>query len=581
MKFSLLFLWIFAFSILGWSSSIEIKTIRPLQKIGANQIQEALISVSLPKNFHAYKDQFKVINIKPDTFKSGQIKISPEIEFYDKFSKKTRAGLTDQGTISILFEAPDQIAESLTQIEFDLRHQTCSDQVCYLPTNKHIIIPILNAAENSSVKSKPISETDGTTSLLSIFENSLATNLPLAFLLVFLAGVLTSFTPCIFPMLPITLSILGHHAAQRTRLQNFVRSLVYVLGIATTYSALGVAAALTGNLFGAALANKNIILGVSVLFLAMAFSMWGAFELQAPAFIRNRFGSGKSKNNFEAYIMGLVAGIVASPCVGPVLISILTFVSASRNMVLGFSLLFVFALGLGLLFIVIGLFGEGLRLLPRSGPWMNFIKFSLGALMWIAALYYLKFAITERWWLAFVAASFVSLSIWKGAFEFRKRAYFRQSFLLALFIFSFTVLLLSFIRPAYLSPAFQFTEAAPKSLASGAWKPFSEAELTSAIAADQPVIVDFYADWCAACHELDENIFNKPEFLELAKPVKLLKVDATEDNEAIQTLLKKYQIQGLPTVVFINRKGILLKHLTLTQFVNWDQFKPKLLETLK
>ena len=577
MKFFTLFLGTFIFSILSWSSTIEIKTIRPLQKIGANQIQEASISIGLPKNFHAYKEQFKIINIKPENFKSGQIKISPEIEFYDKFSKKNRMGLAEQGIISILFEAPDQVSETLAQIEFDLRYQICSDQVCFLPTNEHIIVPILKAVGLPEANS----EYSSGGSLLSSFENSLATNLPLAFLLVFLAGVLTSFTPCIFPMLPITLSILGHHAEQRTRLQNFIRSLVYVLGIATTYSALGVAAALTGNLFGSALANKNILLGVSVLFLAMAFSMWGAFELQAPAFIRNRFGSGKSKNNFEAYIMGLVAGIVASPCVGPVLISILTFVSASRNVVLGFSLLFIFALGLGLLFIVIGLFGEGLRLLPRSGPWMNIIKFTLGALMWIAALYYLKYAIFERWWLAFVAASFISLSIWKGAFEFRRRAYFRQSFLLALFIFSSTVLLLSFIRPAYLSPAFQLVDSAPNALATQVWKPYSESELADALAANQPVIVDFFADWCAACHELDETIFNQPAFLELAKQVKLLKVDATDDNEAIQTLLRKYQIQGLPTVVFINRKGVLLKHLTLTQFVNWDQFKPKLLETLK
>ena len=551
-------------------AGLDIVTIKPLQPWSANQIQESLIAVHLPDHFHTYKDQLKILNLKPDLFKSGQIKINPEIEFYDKFSKKNRQGLAEKGTISILIEAPDHIPENLTQIEFDLRHQICSDQVCYLPSNLHLVIPI-TAANSKFVENK---------SMLSNFENALSTNLPLAFLLVFLAGVLTSFTPCIFPMLPITLSILGHHAEQRTRLQNFLRSLVYVLGIATTYSALGVIAALTGSLFGSALTNKYVLIALCLLFVVMAFSMWGAFELQAPAFIRNRFGSGKSKNNFEAYIMGLVAGIVASPCVGPVLISILTFVSASRNMALGFSLLFVFATGLGLLFIMIGLFGEALRFLPRSGPWMNFIKFILGACMWVASLYYLKFILSERWWVAAIAFSFLALSIWKGAFQFRKRAYLKQSFLMALFIFSFTVLLLSFVRPSYLSPAFHSSDETVKTSMS-AWIPYSDEHLALALRQNQPVLIDFFADWCAACHELDEKIFANSAFIDLTKSVKLLKVDATNDNEDIQKIIKKYQVQGLPTVIFINRKGVLLKDLTLTQFIEWPEFKPKLLETLK
>lgn len=563
------------FSISGWCDSLEITNIKPFQSWSPNQIQETSIAIHLPQNFHMYKDQIKILNINPESFKSGQISLSPEIEFFDKFSKKNRTGLAEQGNISILFEAADHVPENLKQIEFDLRHQICSDQVCYLPANQHIIIPV-RALSSAAITTKQESP-----SLISRFENSLSTNLPLAFFLVFLAGILTSFTPCIFPMLPITLSILGHNAQKRTRMQNLARSLIYVLGIATTYSLLGVAAALTGNLFGAALTNKYVLLALCLLFAAMAFSMWGAFELQAPAFIRNRFGSGKSRNNLESYLMGLAAGIVASPCVGPVLISILTFVSATRNSALGFSLLFVFALGLGLLFIVIGLFGEGLRFLPRSGPWMNFVKFILGACMWLAALYYLKFVLPERWWIAAIAASFAALAIWKGAFHFRKKAYLRQSFLLALFIFSFTVLLLSGVRPNYLSPAFQFNEQGAKSPLPVDWVKYSEDEMVDALAKNQPVLIDFFAEWCGACHELDEKIFTKSEFIELSKSFKLLKVDATEDNEATQKILKKYQVQGLPTVLFINRKGDLLKHLTLSQFIDWDEFKPKLLETLK
>lgn len=572
-----------AFSLLiipfsAFSKNVEIQTVKPFKKWSAEQIQETQIQLQLPKNFHAYKDQFKVLNIKPAGFVSGQISLHPEVEFFDKFSKKTRTGLNDQGgVISILFEAPSNIPTNLSTVEFELRHQICSDQVCYLPEVQKITVPVQALEINNEIAveiQKPAAKT-----LFSRFENSLATNLPLAFLLVFLAGILTSFTPCIFPMLPITLSILGHHAESRTRFQNFLRSLIYVAGIATTYSVLGVIAALTGSLFGAALTNKYVVMGLCLLFFTMALSMWGVFELQAPAFIRNRFGSGKSKNSFEAYIMGMVAGIVASPCVGPVLISILTFVSTSRNALLGFSLLFVFATGLGLLFIVIGLFGEALRFLPKSGPWMNFVKFVLGSAMWGAALYYLQFVISERWWVLSLSLSFLMLSIWQGAFQFRKKAYLRQSMMLALFIFSFTVSLLAVLRPQYLS-VFN-VNGSPETQKNIVWIPYSEVELAAAKDNQQTVIIDFYADWCGACHELEEKTYTHPEFIQLSKNFKLLKVDATADTSAVETILQKYQVQGLPTVVFINRKGVLLNDLTFTQFIEWEQLKPKMLESLK
>lgn len=566
---------IFALILPFWAfakTSLEIQSIKPFQKWEPNKIQELVLTIKLPKDFHAYKDQLKVINVKPEGFKSGEIKIQPEIEFYDNFSKKNRIGLGENGTISILFEAGDKIPDSAEKIEFDLRHQICSPKVCFLPTNLHVIADAISAP--TAAVQEPSS------SLFSNFENSLQTNLPLAFLLVFLAGVLTSFTPCIFPMLPITLSVLGHHAESRTRMQNFVRALVYVLGIAMTYSSLGVVAALTGNLFGSALTNRYILVGLSILFFIMAFSMWGVFELQAPRFIRNRFSSGRSENNFEAFLLGLVAGIVASPCVGPVLVSILTFVSTTKNAVLGFSLLFVFACGIGLLFMVIGFFGEAMRYLPKSGRWMDFIKFILGACMWSAALYYLQFAIPNRWWIFAVALSFVALAIWKGAFNFRRKAYFRQSFLLMLFVSSFTVALLALVRPTYLNSTIHTQDTTEKT-SSLPWIDYTPEQVEKAVAEGQPVFIDFYADWCAACHELEEKTYTNPEFVQISKAFKLIKVNATVDNEQTEKILKKYQVQGLPTVLFINKKGDLLKHLTFTQFITWDELKPKMLESLK
>ena len=198
--------------------------------------------------------------------------------------------------------------------------------------------------------------------------------------------------------------------------------------------------------------------------------------------------------------------------------------------------------------------------------------------MWLAALYYLQYVLPERWWIFCIAISFVGLSIWQGAFQFRKKDFVRQSIMMALFIFSFTVALLSLVRPQYLESAFN-TKSKAQSVVK--WTPFSLQELENAKAAKQPVIVDFFADWCAACHELEEKTYMNPEFVQLTAGFKLLKVDATEDTAEVQAILQKYQVQGLPTVVFINRNGDLLKGLTFTQFITWDQLKPKMLESSK
>lgn len=545
--------------------------------------QEVTLDILLPSGFHAYSDQFKILNIAPQNFKAGALKIEPEVEFFDKYSKKTRSGFYEQGRVRLTIEAPEQSEitaqnlAALQSVSFALRYQICSETVCYLPKTTNIKVLTAQLNSPNDILTAPMKESF---SLLKSFEAAIQSNLLLAFLFVFLAGILTSFTPCIFPMLPITISILGYHANQQSRWHNFSRALAYVFGIALTYSSLGVLAALTGSLFGSALTNKYVIAALVALFFSMALSMWGAFEIQAPAFIRNRFGTGKSHSLGSAFVMGLVAGIVASPCVGPVLVSILSYVSTTKDALLGFGLLFTFAMGLGLLFIVIGLFSSALKLLPRSGAWMELIKFILGAGMWGAALYYAQFLLNDRWWTALIAASFVALSVWKGAFRFRKN-YIRQSFMLALFTFSLTVLLLSFFKPQYLTSAFQLEIENADQAAQSDWIVYSEEALIEAQRLQKPVMIDFFAEWCGACHELENKTFSTEQFRQLAKNFHLLRFDATEDNEQIQAVLRKYNVKGLPTVIFINRNGVLLNELTFTQFLEIDELAPKMQEALK
>ncbi len=355
--------------------------------------------------------------------------------------------------------------------------------------------------------------------MLEQFQIALSGNIYYAVLLSFLAGILTSFTPCIFPMIPITLSILGHDAQKNSRLENFIRSFIYVLGIAFTYSTLGVFAALTGNLFGQALSNKYVLYFMVILFIFMALSMWGVFELQVPAFIRNRFGLGKKQGYLGIFSMGIIAGIVASPCVGPVLVSILTYVSTTKNTMTGFSLLFSYAMGLGLIFMMIGLFSQALTLLPKSGSWMNSIKFILGLLMMFAAVYYFRLTLPQ-------------------------------------------------------SKNIQIQTQTQ-------WQTYSEELLLEAKNKKMPVLIDFRADWCAACLELEEKTFSQAEFKTMTEGFMKLKVDATEEKPEVQKIIDQYQLKGLPTVMFINRNGEVLKDLSFTQFLEWSDLKPKIQQALK
>ena len=574
----ILYLFLFSLPLLAQNDDLLVKSINSVKPWSEQINQEIKIEVSLPRGYHAYKDQFKILNFNPPDFSAGQVELGNEVNFYDKYSQKERKGLYESGTIKLVVEAPEKNVDVNQKIKFDLRYQICSDSVCQLPKNLPIEISVLQVLTKAGQNvTAPLNKSF---SLFESLDDLLRSSLLLSFLSVFLAGILTSFTPCIFPMLPITISILGYHADKNSRMKNFSRSLAYVLGIALTYSSLGVVAALTGSLFGSVLTNKYVLGFLVVLFFAMAMSMWGAFEMQSPAFIRNRLGTGKSHGLFGAFIMGLVAGVVASPCVGPVLVSILTYVSTTKNAFLGFSLLFTFAMGLGLIFIVIGLFSSALKLLPKSGAWMDRIKFVLGAGMWGAALYYSQFLLPQRAWVFVIAASFAALSIWKGAFNFKLKQLVRQSIMLALFIFSTAVLVTIIFKPEYLTTSFYQVDYQDKASES-AWQPYSDEVLIQAQKESKPVMIDFYAEWCGACHELADKTFSTDDFKQISKLYTLVKFDATEDNEKIQQVLKKYDIKGLPTVLFINRNGVLLKELTFTQFLTMNELKPKMQEALK
>ncbi len=531
------------------------------------------LNLQLPKGFHAYEDQFKITVLEPSGIIAKTITLNPLKKWFDKFSKKDRTGVEGNSSMTILLETPDRFVDDNGKLVFELTYQACSDSFCLFPKSKDISMPVtFTGKEKATLANMPKD-----ISLFSAegFRYFLGQSLWLALLLAFLAGIVTSFTPCIFPMIPITLAILNNHSEKRSRLTNFLISVVYVHGIATTYSVLGLLAAQSGMLFGSILSNPYVLSFICGLFFLMALSMYGAFDLQMPSYITQRFGQGpKQKGYLGAYLSGLFAGIVASPCVGPVLVSILTYVSTQQSSVFGFFLLFTYAMGMGLIFIILGSSTELLRKLPRSGPWMEITKVILGTLMLVGFFYYFELLVPMRVFQSVLGTALVTLASLHGAFlkpSSKKRDLVRKGFMQAVLILGFAFFVMGITGlDGKSGPGFEFQDV--KFNKDNLWKPFTESALEQAKLDKKTVIVDFFADWCAACWELEEKVFTTAEFRERSKNIVLLKMDATKDSTSLNELKKKYKIVGLPTILFFDSSGTWIKAKTLTEFENKDKF---------
>lgn len=548
-------------------------------EISPGQQGQIQLTLLLPAGFHAYEEKFKLEIMQPDGFKSGKLKIKPVKEFFDKTVNKMRRGVETNSSIEVLYEAPSEFKASADKMILHLTYQACSDSFCLFPITKEISIPIVLKGVlpqiTTTTKSEDATKT-GLPELLSQgkIEELLNEKSLLTFVLIFIAGILTSFTPCIFPMIPITLAVLGKGSESRTRAQNFLLSIMYVLGIALTYSMLGLAAASGGSVFGSALGNHYVLGFISLIFFLMALSMYGLFEFQIPLALQQKLHTTKTGSGyFGAFITGLIAGLVASPCVGPVLVSILTFVASKKDMVFGFFILFTYALGLGLIFLALGLFNQLTKLLPKSGHWMNFVKFILGSLMLAAFYYYFNLLVSEKIFNLSLGLGLVVIASIYGAFaklHSEKAIYsLKKGIMLTVFYIGVGFILTTLFNIKNIPTTAAQSETQSNEMH---WLNYQEDLFYQAIKENKPIIIDFFAEWCAACKELEAKTFTNSDVKTLSQNFTLLRFDATHDSELLSKLKEKYKIQGLPTVLFFNSKGEWLTSLTLTEFEKADGF---------
>src|SRR5512138_3453119 len=336
----------------------------------------------------------------------------------------------------------------------------------------------------------------------------------LAFAVAFAGGVATSLTPCVYPLIPITVSIFGARKAGSRR-EAMTLSGLYVLGIAAMYSALGVGAALTGRAFGSVMQNPWVIGLVALVLAAMAASMFGAFELQLPSSWQQRLNGVGGAGRAGAFAMGLVSGIVAAPCTGPVLAAALTFVAAKGSVAFGFGIMFTYALGMGLLFFLIGAFSIAL---PKSGPWMDVVKSGFGVALLAAAGVFLKDAFPALRPLFSAARGAAGAGVVLGALH---GSFSAPGWPRAATAAGVALLVGGIVYAAGASAARERRRAAE----GFAWLPDEPAALAIAQREGRPVILDFWAEWCTACKELDRTAWADPAVREEASRFVAVKVD--------------------------------------------------------
>lgn len=387
---------------------------------------------------------------------------------------------------------------------------------------------------------------------------------------VFLGGIALNLTPCVYPLIPITASYFGGRSETGERQGYLVlHGFLYILGLSVMNSTIGVSAALTGKLMGSFLQHPAVLIFVSTVLLLMALNFFGLWELRLPGFLSSAVS--KSHTGYaRSLFMGLTLGIVAAPCIGPFIIGLLTMVAHRGDPLYGFLIFFTLSIGLGLPLFVLSIFAGNLSKLPRSGEWLIWIRTLFGWVMLAMAVYFIKPLVpwhdAGTFILAFIAMAagihlgFISKTgKTTRTFAIIKKAAGICAIGLSLF-FAGTVLL----RGPGVS-----------------WQQYSPETFAKAVESGKPVIIDFYADWCTPCRELDKKTFHDRDVVAESAKFTMIKVDLTKEADAdVLQLLKKYDVRGVPTLIFFDSEGNEIKELQIMDYVPGNEFLPRMKRAL-
>lgn len=514
--------------------------------------------------YYLYRDKIELVG---DQAQLAAFILPKGLEHHDEFFGDTQV-YEKQLNLSV------PLRQASGQASLKVSYQGCAVAgFCYPPETR--IIPLsevsgqaADAATPPPTPEKPIEAAPAPQ----------ATPLPFSPLWALLIGIGIAFTPCVLPMYPLISGIiLGRQRPQSIK-RIFLLALVYVQGMALTYTLLGMVVAAAGLQFQAALQSPWVLIVLSAAFILLALSMFGLFSLQLPSSVQTRLtlwsNDQKGGSLAGVFIMGALAGLICSPCTTAPLSAILLYIAQSGNLWAGAGTLYLYALGMGIPLIIVTLFGN--RLLPRSGPWMQYVKEGFGFVILALPVFLLERIIGDAWGLRLWSMLGVAFFGWALIISLKsQRGLVRVLQLLLL------AALLVAGRPLQ-DWAFPTQGGSAEQQHALAFHKINNVdELNAALqqAQGKRVMLDLYADWCVACKEFEKYTFTSPEVQNELKDTVLLQADVTQNNPQQVALLKRLQVLGLPTILFFGADGKELPQSRVTGFMNANQFVGHLQKT--
>lgn len=560
---------------------VKIKTYSSFDKVYSGSEFKIALEVDIAENWHInsnkpYEDYLIATElIIPENKYFSLTKVSyPEPHDF-KFGFSDSPLSVHEGTIFIggLIKVSDKTAPGTYPLIVELGYQACNNMSCMAPTSvvdtiqitvadrKDVVNQInedifkdINLAITTPASTENNSGNDD--SISSILESN---GVIIGLLFVFIGGLALNLTPCVYPLIPITIGYFGGQSEGSTG-RLFMMGLLFMIGLAVTYSAIGVVTALSGAVFGALLQNPIVILVVVAILVALSLSMFGVYEFKLPDKLVNKAGGAKA-GMYGAFFMGLTMGIVAAPCIGPFVLGLVTYVATKQDPYFGFLMFFVLALGLGLPYLFLAMFSGKIKNLPRAGEWMEAVKHIFGIILIGMALYFLLPLLPKSFSGYVLPIFMIGAAIYLIFFE--KYANKVTGFRIFKYVFSGVII------------AVAVYALIPSKTDSINWSQYSEAGMNQIDG--KGAIIDFYADWCIPCKELDAATFSDTRVIAEATNYETYKADMTKSlSKEVEALREKYSIVGVPTVLILDSSG--KEKNRITGFVNADEFLKILVE---
>jgi thiol:disulfide interchange protein DsbD len=439
--------------------------------------------------------------------------------------------------ITTALNVPADFIGRRLRIQAVLRYQACNDTTCLPPATAtaEIVVPV--SAVAASDAAAPVRSSAGQVDVGAWMAEH---GVGVAVLLTMLLGLGLNLTPCVYPLISVTVAYFGTQGEQRGR-RVAALAAVYVLGITLSFSVVGVAAALSGGIFGAALQKPLVLLFIAGVLAVLALSSFGLYQLRPPAWMLRR-ASGAAPGVFGALFMGLTMGVVAAPCVGPVVVGLLVFVGSRQDALLGFVLFFALGLGMGLPYLALAVAAGSITALPRSGEWLVWIERLFGFLLLGLAAYFVAPLLPPGVSRLLLPGLIAVAGIYLGFIDRSGRSlpYFRS------------LQQLTGVGAVGLAV---WVALPPPAGSAIHWQQFAATRIEAARHAGRPALVGFVAEWCIPCHEMERTTYADAAVRAEAQRFDMFKADITRETEETEELAERYSVHGVPTVILIDSGG--------------------------